>query len=162
MEENGYSLQILFDSFDTDKDGMLTLAEFTEGVSLLMGLSPLIVAKIFGAMDVLKIGMVDFDKFRAVLDAKSPTQLPKSEELAENGFKWQEDVIKGIKDYVKNQNLQINDAFKYFDFDFDGVINKKDMKISLEKYLGISPSRITDIRLERLFKVLSFYKTNFL
>ena len=162
VEEQGYTLELLFDSFDIDKDGMLTLAEFTDGVSLLMGLSPLIVAKIFGAMDVLKIGMIDFEKFKKVLEAKGAGQLPRALEQPESGFEWQEDVVKAIKNYVKKENLQVQDAFRFFDQDFDGVISKKDMKTSLEKLVGLNPARITEPRLDRLFRLLSFYKAEFL
>ena len=33
------------------------------------------------------------------------------------------------------------------------------MRISLEQYLDISPSKITDHKLDRLIRVLSFFKT---
>jgi len=49
----------MFKAFDKDNDGMLTLAEFTEGVNLILDISPVILTKIFGFMDVLKIGMID-------------------------------------------------------------------------------------------------------
>ena len=55
----GWSVSLMFKAFDKDNDGMLTLAEFTEGVNLILDISPVILTKIFGFMDVLKIGMID-------------------------------------------------------------------------------------------------------
>jgi Ca2+-binding EF-hand superfamily protein len=59
---------------------------------------------------------------------------------------------------VKGSNLSAENAFKFFDQDFDGLISKQDMKLSLEKFLNIAPSKINDHRIDRLFRVLSFYK----
>jgi len=72
MEKKGYTLKLMFSAFDTDRDAMLTVNEFTEGMSLILDISPAILSKLFGFMDVLEIGMVNFEQFRAVMEAKAP------------------------------------------------------------------------------------------
>ena len=52
------------------------------------------------------------------------------------------------------------EAFKSFDHDFDGLISKADMRISLIQFLKVKPEDINDPRISRLFKLLSFYKTD--
>jgi len=47
--------------------------------------------------------------------------------------------------------------FWYFDQDFDGCVSKSDMKVSLSKFCGVN--NVSDINIDRLFKMLSFYKT---
>lgn len=50
-------------------------------------------------------------------------------------------------------------AFQQFDQDFDGFISKQDMRASLEKYVEIPAPKLTETRINRLFRLLSFYKT---
>jgi hypothetical protein len=45
---------------------------------------------------------------------------------------------------------------------FDGVISKQDMKVSLTKYVDMPASKIDEHRLDRLFRLLSFYKSDVL
>lgn len=85
-------------------------------------------------------------------------QIPKND--VQDSFNWQEDVINQIKRWVKNSKLNAIEAFRSFDQDFNGLISKQDMKQSLIQYLDIKPEDITDIKLDRLFRLLSFYKTN--
>lgn len=54
--------------------------------------------------------------------------------------------------------LTAEDVFKSFDIDFDGKVSKRDMKAALVCLIKINPAEITDIRLDRLFKLLSFHK----
>ena len=49
------------------------------------------------------------------------------------------------------------DVFKSFDIDFDGKVSKSDMVQALSSLIKIPIIEITDIRIDRLFKVLSFY-----
>jgi hypothetical protein len=52
------------------------------------------------------------------------------------------------------------EAFRSFDHDFDGLIGRDDMRKSLVNFLKIKPENILDTRLDRLFRVFSFYKTD--
>ena len=84
----------------------------------------------------------------------------------EDSFQWQYDIIAKIKEWFRKEkhhqrdlNLTYQDAFKSFDIDFDGKVSKDDMKIALYSFLKVPPSEITDLRMDRLFRLLSFYKT---
>lgn len=53
IKAKGYSTKIMFDAFDTDRDGMLTITEFTEGFNSLMQISTQMLYRLFGYMDSL-------------------------------------------------------------------------------------------------------------
>ena len=42
----------------------------------------------------------------------------------EDDFSWQEETIKGIRKFVRLQQMTSADAFRLFDQDFDGQISK--------------------------------------
>ena len=54
----------------------------------------------------------------------------------------------------------MEEAFKSFDRDFDGSINKEDLRWSLQNILSIKSENILPTKLDRLFKLMDFYKTN--
>lgn len=56
----------------------------------------------------------------------------------------------------------MEEAFKAFDRDFDGKINKGDLKWVLVNILKVDESTILPTKLERLFKLLDFYKSGFI
>jgi hypothetical protein len=49
--KKGYNIEHLFGVLDKDGDSMLTLGEFTDGIHLLLGISPIVLSKIYGYMD---------------------------------------------------------------------------------------------------------------
>lgn len=129
-------------------------------------------------MDSNKIGMVDFEQFYRFLKVEKPIidlinhierpnyQATDPGELVEDSFQWQYDIIAKIKEWFRKEkhhqrdlNLTYQDAFKSFDIDFDGKVSKDDMKIAVYSFLKVPPSEITDLRMDRLFRLLSFYKT---
>ena len=73
MNAKGYTTKLLFTSWDANQDGMLTLNEFKKGVSLLITISSTILDKLFAKIDRYRIGMIDFQQFQEVLEAKAPT-----------------------------------------------------------------------------------------
>jgi len=79
--------------------------------------------------------------------------------MVNDNFDWQEKIIEKIRNWVKVAKVNSVEAFRSFDKDFNGLISKADMKQSLIDLLDIKPEEITDIKLDRLFKLLSFYKT---
>lgn len=56
--------------------------------------------------------------------------------------------------------MSSEDAFKSFDHDFDGLISKEDMQTSIIQFLKVKPEEVNEPRISRLFKLLSFYKTD--
>jgi Ca2+-binding EF-hand superfamily protein len=73
MTAKGYTTKLLFTSWDANQDGMLTLNEFKKGLSLLITISSTILDKLFVKIDRYQIGMIDFQQFQEVLEAKAPT-----------------------------------------------------------------------------------------
>ena len=46
-------------------------------------------------------------------------------------------------------------VFKSFDQDFDGEVSKEDMRKSLQDFLKLKHQEISDLKLDRLFKLVS-------
>jgi Ca2+-binding EF-hand superfamily protein len=69
-------------------------------------------------------------------------------------------TIKKIREWVINNKLGPVEAFRSFDRDLNGVITKESMKKSLIEFISIDKSEINNNRMDRLFKMLSFYKQN--
>jgi len=53
----------------------------------------------------------------------------------------------------------VHEAFKCFDKDFDGFISKQDLKESLTDILEINPNQIQSSKLDRLFRLMDFFKS---
>lgn len=75
--------------------------------------------------------MIDIARFEKVLRAEAPSQIPKPGKMVSDSFAWQEDIIARIKAWVKKSRLNSLDAFRSFDQDFNGLITKEDMRLSL-------------------------------
>jgi len=132
-------------------------------------------------MDHLKIGMINYEQFVGFLKYEQPalnlithTEKPSYEEkndpsrpLAEDSFKWQYEVIEQIRDWFRHEKIMQRDlelmpldVFKSFDIDFDGKVSSSDMKHALVSIVGIKAREVTQLRLDRLMKLLSFFKTD--
>jgi hypothetical protein len=77
----------------------------------------------------------------------------------EDSFDWETGIINQIKQWVKKQGLTVEEAFKCFDKDFDGFISKGDLKDSLIEIIEVDPSTIHATKLDRLFRLMDFFKT---
>lgn len=70
-------------------------------------------------------------------------------------------MIQKLKTWVKKQKINSIEAFKYFDQDFDGIVSRTDLRKSIAEFLEYSSEEINDLRLDRLLKLLSFYKLDY-
>lgn len=61
---------------------------------------------------------------------------------------------------MHSERITVEEAFKCFDLDFDGFISKADLKSGLISILKVREEEILPTKLDRLFKLLDFYKTN--
>lgn len=138
---------------------MINFSQFIKGVNTTVPVAGPILEKLFGLMDSNGIGLVDFEKFSEIISIETQSQIPKPGRKLHDGFQWQEMVIGNIKDWVRNQKLTPVEAFRSFDKDFNGLITRQNMKSSLTEFLKIKNEEITETRLDRLMKLLSFYKT---
>ena len=118
-----------------------------------------ILEKIFSAMDYNQIGMVDFAKFNHVINVETRSQIPRPGKNVDDSFDWQESIIKRIKAWIVESKLNAVEAYRMFDFDFDGLVSKADMKKALVELIKVRPETISDTGLDRLFRLLSFFKT---
>lgn len=67
-----------------------------------------------------------------------------------DNWSWEISIIDKMKAYAKNNSLTALQLFKAFDTDFDGIINKQDLKKSLIQLLNIEPENILSSKLDRL------------
>ena len=78
----------------------------------------------------------------------------------QDNFDWENNTIQMIKDWMFKEGITFEEAFKSFDRDFDGRISKADLKWGLINILEIKSEEILPTKLDRLFKLIDFYKTN--
>ncbi len=114
--------------------------------------------KFFAFMDKKKIGLVDYDTFLSVIQASSISNIARNNFT--DSFDWENTIIEKIKQWIIKERITIEEAFKCFDRDFDGFILKDDLKWGLQSILKVKEEEIQQTRLDRLFKLMDFYKTN--
>ena len=105
-------------------------------------------------MDKNNTGLISYDQFLEVLRQEN---LDKAS--VEDNFDWEQDVIEQIKRWISSQRLTVHEAFKCFDKDFDGFISKQDLRESLTDILEINPKSVQQTKLDRLFRLMDFFKT---
>jgi Ca2+-binding EF-hand superfamily protein len=113
--------------------------------------------KLFALMDKNQIGLVDYPNFLEIINLSSAFKINKGQ--YNDNFDWENDVIEKIKHWIHSDRITIEEAFKSFDKDFDGYVNKEDLKWSLIHILKIKEEEIFPTKLDRLFRLLDFYKT---
>jgi len=64
-----------------------------------------------------------------------------------------------IKKWVIKEKITIEEAFKCFDHDFDGFVKKDDLRWGIISILRIKEEEILPTKLDRLFRLMDFYKT---
>ena len=67
-----------FNRFDANKDGFLSLTEFSQGIEKIIALSVPVKEKMFGLMDKNGIGLVDYPSFLEVINLSSASKLSKA------------------------------------------------------------------------------------
>lgn len=77
----------------------------------------------------------------------------------EDNFDWENGVISQIKAWITRQHITVEEAFKCFDRDFDGFVSKEDLRNSLSEILEINPATVQPTKLDRLYRLLDFFKT---
>lgn len=107
-------------------------------------------------MDTNGIGMVDYESF---LDTLKITSISKPKERVSDNFDWEESIIQKLREYISSVSITPEEAFKAFDHDFDGIISKADLKWVLLTILKIDPEEILQTKMDRLYRLIDFYKT---
>lgn len=144
-----------FRTFDVKKKGMLSSKEFSDGLSRVIELSQPMKDGLFAVMDKQAIGMVDFTSFLSVL--KDTDIQPKAHG---DDWGWENNSLSAIRKWISSENLSIEDAFRAFDKDFDGIMSKADLKKSLIEILKYEEREMPSSRIDRLYKLMDIYKRN--
>jgi len=144
----------VFDLFDQNKDNMVSYAEFSRGLIQIIPLSQPVMEQLYALMDKNNIGLITYNQFLEVL------RLQKIDKQSiEDSFDWEYSVIKKMKKWIHSQRITVEEAFKCFDKDFDGLVSKEDLKASLTEILEINAAEIRPTKLDRLFRLLDFFKS---
>ena len=98
---------------------MVSYAEFQRGLDDILRLSQPIKEQLYALMDKNNIGLISYDQFLEVLRLQNIDK-----NIVEDNFDWENGVIDQIKQWIIDQKLTVEEAFKCFDKDFDGFISK--------------------------------------
>lgn len=145
-----------FNRFDGNSDGFLSFSEFSEGLDKVIVLSGPVKEKLFALMDKQGMGLVDYPNFLEVLLISTASKASKAN--VEDNFNWEADVLEQLRNWIAREKITAEEAFKCMDADFDGIINKVDLKQSLITILKIKPETIVATKLDRLLRLMDFYK----
>jgi Ca2+-binding EF-hand superfamily protein len=63
-----------------------------------------------------------------------------------------------IKEWILSKKCTIEEAYKCFDRDFDGLVSKSDLRASLISLLEIPSNQLVDAKIDRLFRLLDTFK----
>ena len=108
-------------------------------------------------MDKNKIGLVDYPNFLEVIQLSSANRLKKGN--CNDNFDWENGIIDKIKMWILTERITVDEAFKCFDRDFDGFVKKEDLQSAIVNILKVKEEEILPTRIDRLFRLLDFYKT---
>ena len=146
-----------FNRFDVNQDGFLSFSEFSNGIDTIMTLSIPVKEKFFGFMDKNEIGLVDYKNFLDIIQSSAAKDLKKNN--ITDSFDWENSIIEQIKNWVVSERITVEEAFKSFDRDFDGYVKKEDLRWSLINILKIKEEELLPTKLDRLFRLMDFYKS---
>lgn len=140
--------------FDTDSDGYCTIPEFYCGIDNWIRLSDYGKEGLFAYLDHLKIGMFDYERWHNVLKRYI---LEEPRKLFDN-FDWEVAAMDKMREWRAENKLDLRQAFRIMDTDFDGFIGLHDLKQFLITILRYQAEEVDDIKLERLFKLMDRMK----
>ncbi|CAG9315143.1 unnamed protein product [Blepharisma stoltei] len=144
-----------FKLFDRERNGVLSSKDFSDGLDLLLTLSQPIKDGLFAIMDKQKIGLIDFDAFAAVVrDAN--IEPPKTQD----SWNWESETLSKLRQWISSENVTIEEAFRAFDKDFDGIISKDDLRYGVLNVLKVKEEECNSNKIDRLYKLLDTYKRN--
>ena len=140
---------------DKNRDGFLSIDEWSQGIEQYLLLSNEAKAGFFAFMDKSHNGMINKQQF--IQQLKQNLEKNKKQ-LQQDNFNIQVDIIKKLQKWVEKNSLSAEDAFRAVDNDFDGFINKKDLEHFLLNVLHLSEKVVTSPVIDRLFKLMDQFK----
>lgn len=155
------TIDYLFEQMDADGDRLINVAEFVRGIKGFTDLKQSVIEQVFRFIDRKGLGLITYDRFKEALTQKRrdfdiinhheiEAEVPeRSKEKDYDQF-----FLDEIKAWIKRQNISFLDAFKLFDYDFDGQVSKPDLRKALVKLVQINPRDLTKQRIDKLFEIL--------
>ncbi|OMJ86438.1 hypothetical protein SteCoe_12017 [Stentor coeruleus] len=144
-----------FQTFDTENLGVLSAKQFSEGLAKFIDLSEPIKHGLFAVIDKLGTGLITLESFLSVLKDNDIEPKPHKD-----SWNWENDTIEKIRKWIRNENLNVENAFRAFDVDFDGVISKEDLKVGLMTVLKLQTKECPSSKMDRLYKLMDTFKRN--
>ena len=147
------SYQEAFNYFDKERNGLISCKEFVQGIEEILDVAEHVRHALFNFIDKQKVGLINFDTFAEVLKYSSFKK-----EATQDSWEWENLALDRIRAWILRENVSVEEAFRAFDKDFDGVMSVEDLKKSLIGILKYKESEVSVSKVERLYKLLDIYK----
>ena len=147
------SYQEAFNFFDKERNGLISCSEFVKGISEMLDIAEPARYSLFNFIDKQKVGLINFDTFAELLkysSFKNPA--------TQDSWDWENAAVDRIRNWILKEGVSVEDAFRAFDKDFDGVVSVEDLKKGLIGILKFKESEVSVSKVERLYKLLDIYK----
>jgi Ca2+-binding EF-hand superfamily protein len=144
-----------FSALDSENLGVLSAKQFSEGLSKYISLSEQVKNGLFALIDKLGTGLITFDSFLSVIKDSNIDPKP-----LKDSWSWENETIERIRVWILSQSLSVENAFRAFDSDFDGVISKDDLKSGLKTVLKLQEKDCRSSKVDRLYKLMDTFKRN--
>jgi Ca2+-binding EF-hand superfamily protein len=149
------SIPDAFRAFDTESLGVLNAKQFSSGLSRYVDLSEPVKNGLFALIDKLGTGLITQEAFLSVI--KDTNLAPKA---SNDSWTWETETIDRMRKWIKASGVSVENAFRAFDSDFDGIVSKEDLKSSLLTILKLTPQECDSSRVDRLYKLIDHFKRN--
>ena len=155
LVDNKVSFVDAFKIFDCENLGVLNAKQFSNGLARYVELSEPIKNGLFALMDKLGTGLITQAAFLSVI--KDTNLAPKA---SNDSWAWETEKIDQVRKWIKSQGISVENAFRAFDSDFDGIISKEDLKSTLVSIFKLPVQECNSSRIDRLYKLIDHFKRN--
>ncbi|OMJ84015.1 hypothetical protein SteCoe_14938 [Stentor coeruleus] len=145
--------QEVFNMFDSERNGLISCKEFCEGLDRIMEISPPVKIALFNYFDKKNMGLVDFETFNDILKFNDLKNIQ-----ANDTWDWENGTMEKIRTWIVMENVSIEEAFRAFDKDFDGIMSKEDLKKALVGVLKLKEQELSPLKIDRVYKLFDIYK----
>ena len=144
------SVAALFYQMDLDGDELINVAEFVAGLSKFTDLKQSVIEQVFRHIDKKGLGLATYEQFAAALTKKEPgydivrhVEIPEVVPERSKPKDYEQFFFDEIRAWIKRQNIGFLEAFKLFDYDFDGQVSKTDFRKAMVKLVQVNPRDLT-------------------